>query len=142
MKRNNRHSSIQNDRRNQCVGKPQDKFRTPVDNSKHPFVSRIESKPNALVPLDASSMFSKRGHLVNNSWHPYEYEISALTFSDEQIKKCDPINWWPLNETPLHFIQTVEQLKSVIEKLQLCTEIAVDSEGHTRRSFLVNANKD
>lgn len=134
-------SSIQNDRRNQYVGKPQDKFRVPVDNSKHPFVSRITSKPNALVPLDVSAMFSKRGRLVNNSWHPYEYEISALTFSEDQIKKCDPINWRPLNETPLQFVNTIKQLAGLVEKLKICSEIGVDLEGHTRRSFLVNTKK-
>lgn len=139
LKRDKCHSSIQNDRQNYCVGKPQDKFRIPVDNSKHPFVSRIKSKPNALVPLDVSAMFSKRGRLVNSCWHPYEYEINALTFTDDQIKKCDPIDWLPLNETPLQFVDTIEQLSGVVEKLKLCTEIAVDLEGHTRRSFLVNA---
>lgn len=120
------------------VGKPQDKFRVPVDNSKHPFVPRIISKPNALVPLDESSGFSKRGHLVNACPHPYEHEIKLLAFSEDELKKCDPVNWLPLDETPLHFVDTIDQLTAVVEKLKSSTEIAVDLEGHTRRSFLVN----
>lgn len=139
LKRDKCHSSNQNDRQNYCVGKPQDKFRIPVDNSKQPFVSRIKSKPNALVPLDVSAMFTKRGRLANSCWHPYEYEINALSFSEDQIRKCDPTDWLPLNETPLQFVDTIEQLTDVVEKLKLFTEIAVDLEGHTRRSFLVNA---
>lgn len=136
-KRNIGHPSKRNDRSNHYVGKPQDKFRVPVDNSKHPFVPRIKSKPNALVPLDVSAGYSKRGRLVNGCPHPYEHEINSLTFSDDQIKKCVPVDWLPLDETPLRFIDTVDQLTAVVETLKLCTEIAVDLEGHTRRSFLV-----
>lgn len=116
--------------------KPQDRFRIPVDNSLHPFVSRITSKPNALEPLDVSQAFSKRG-IAKSGWHPYETEIDALSFPEGKIKKCEPQKWRPLNETPLQFVGTIGQLKTLLTKLKLCTEIAVDLEGHTRRSFLV-----
>lgn len=130
-------SSNQSDRSNRSAVKPQDKFRIPVDNSENPFVPRINSKPNALVPLDVSQVFSKRGRLVKSSSHPYDFEISSLTFSEDQFNKCDPISWLPLEATPLKFVDTIDQLKTLVEKLKSCTEIAVDLEGHTRRSFLV-----
>lgn len=130
-------SSNQSDRSNRSGIKPQDKFRIPVDNSENPFVPRITSKPNALVPLDVSKLYSKRGLLVKGSPHPYEFEISSLTFPEDQINKCDPINWLPLEATPLQFVATIGQLKTVVEKLKSCAEIAIDLEGHTRRSFLV-----
>lgn len=137
LKNDNCSLSHRNDRPSQYVGKPQDKFRVPVDNSKLPFVPHIKSKPNALVPFDVSAVFSKRGRHVKSCPHPYVHEIDSLTFSEDQIKKCDPIHWLPLDETPIGFIDTIDQLSTVVEKLKLCTEIAVDLEGHTRRSFLV-----
>lgn len=124
-------------RQNHFNAKPQDTFCVPVDNSRNPFVPRIKSKPNALVPLDVSPAFSKRGRILKNGSHPYEYEINSLTFPEDQIKKCEPINWLPMEQTPLRFVDTVEQLITVVEQLKMCTEIAVDLEGHTRRSFLV-----
>lgn len=141
LKYDNCNSSHPNDRSSQYVGKPQDKFRIPVDNSKLPFVPRITSKPNALVPFDVSAVFSKRGRHVKSCPHPYVYEIDSLTFSEDQIKKCDPIDWLPLDETPIRFIDTIDQLSTIVEKLKQCTEIAVDLEGHTRRSFLVKKER-
>lgn len=121
-----------------CVGKPQDRFRDAVDNSIHPFVSRLRSKPNALVALDEQAEFSRRGRRVKNLVHPYEYEIETLNFSEDDIKKCEPMRWLPLESTPLHFVDTIDAIKVVVNKLKTCSEFAVDLEGNTRRSFLVS----
>ncbi|KAH7955362.1 hypothetical protein HPB52_000545 [Rhipicephalus sanguineus] len=76
-----------------------------------------------------------------NEWlhgygHPYEWEIEHFEPSPTQLKapteeRLPP----PLEETPCTIVETVDQLKDMCEALSKETEIAVDLEHHSYRSF-------
>lgn len=60
--------------------------------------------------------------------HPYEYEILNFEYLSEQLKSLPEQLFKPLNSTPLTWVQTVEQLKFLVEKLNKEKEIAIDLE--------------
>lgn len=94
-----------------------------VDNSRLPFRPKISHKPNALTPLD----------LRNWSKHPYSQEIHSL--QEPQSKVPAPTAALPLASTPLLMITTVEELQVLLPQLKQCTELAIDLEHHSLRSY-------
>ncbi|XP_075898081.1 exosome complex component 10 [Nelusetta ayraudi] len=142
------------------VARPQLKFKEKVDNSNTPFIPKIFIKPNALKSLP--SYFSKKqerkeraedldvpaalADLIHQQRtqepvddmfaHPYQYELDHLTVPDELLSKPDPQLYKPIEETKCSFVNTVEDLVALNEKLCKLTEFAVDLEHHSYRSFL------
>lgn len=121
---------------NEEIERPQVTYNIVVDNSLRPFEPRILTKPNALVPLDVTPV--KKGRSYYSYPHPYEVEINAFQINEWQLEKATPILPKKLRDTPLTFIDSNRRLKKLVMELKKEREIAVDLEGHIRRSFLVS----
>ncbi|NXX91931.1 EXOSX protein, partial [Centropus bengalensis] len=143
------------------ISRPQLKFREKIDNSNTPFVPKIFIKPNALKPLPealtksgrerkerpedldvpaALADFIHQQRTQQNEQdmfaHPYQYELEQFSPPDGVLKKPEPQMYRPINETPCHFVTTLDQLVELNEKLMNCQEFALDLEHHSYRSFL------
>ena len=69
------------------------------------------------------------------STHPYEHEINNFLYSEDQMKACVERQPRPLDQTPLTYVSTPEQLEALVTKLEGETELAIDLEQHSYRSF-------
>ncbi|KAG9332788.1 hypothetical protein JZ751_014887 [Albula glossodonta] len=142
------------------IQRPQLKFKEKVDNSNTPFVPKIFIKPNAIKPLpsyftnkhirkerpedldvpaalaDFIHQQRTQEHMDNMCAHPYQYELDHLTLSEDLLKKPEPQMYKPLSETNCLFVDTLEDLVGLNEKLAKTSEFAVDLEHHSYRSFL------
>ncbi|XP_077370820.1 exosome complex component 10 isoform X1 [Festucalex cinctus] len=142
------------------IPRPQLKFKEKVDNSNTPFIPKIFIKPNALKPLP-SYFTTKRirkerpedldvpaaladlihhqrtqEHIEYMFVHPYQFELDHLAVPDSLLTKTEPKMYKPLEETSCSFIETLEDLVAMNEKLNEVSEFAVDLEHHSYRSFL------
>ncbi|NXO04235.1 EXOSX protein, partial [Rhinopomastus cyanomelas] len=143
------------------ISRPQLKFREKIDNSNTPFVPKLFVKPNALKPLPealtksgrerkerpedldvpaalADFIHQQRTQQTEQDMfaHPYQYELEHFSPPDGVLKKPEPQMYRPIEETPCHFITTLDELVEVNEKLMNCKEFALDLEHHSYRSFL------
>ncbi|XP_068603751.1 exosome complex component 10 [Brachionichthys hirsutus] len=142
------------------VARPQLKFREKVDNSNTPFIPKIFIKPNAIKPLPsyfANKQIRKersegldvptaladlihqqrtQEHVEDMFAHPYRYELDHLTIPEILLAKPQPQMHKPLPETACSFINTLEDLVALNEKLCKLSEFSVDLEHHSYRSFL------
>uniref|UniRef100_A0A8C7QNB0 Exosome complex component 10 n=1 Tax=Oncorhynchus mykiss TaxID=8022 RepID=A0A8C7QNB0_ONCMY len=136
------------------VTRPQLKFREKVDNSNTPFTPKIFVKPNAIKPLpscrsqrpedldvpaalaDFIHQQRTQEHVEDMFAHPYQYELDHLALPENLLSKPEPQMYKPLAETKCSFIDTLEDLVAVNEKLAKTSEFAVDLEHHSYRSFL------
>uniref|UniRef100_A0A4W4GXX4 Exosome complex component 10 n=1 Tax=Electrophorus electricus TaxID=8005 RepID=A0A4W4GXX4_ELEEL len=133
------------------IQRPQLKFKEKVDNSNTPFVSKIFIKPNATKPLpscepedldvpaalaDFIHQLRTQEHMDDMFSHPYQYELDHLVMPQHLGHKPEPQMYKPLAETSCKFIDTLEDLVALNEKLAKTTEFAVDLEHHSYRSFL------
>uniref|UniRef100_A0A2K6SK20 Exosome complex component 10 n=1 Tax=Saimiri boliviensis boliviensis TaxID=39432 RepID=A0A2K6SK20_SAIBB len=142
--------------------RPQLKFREKIDNSNTPFLPKIFIKPNAQKPLPqalskerrerpqdrpedldvppalADFIYQQRTQQVEQDMfaHPYQYELNHFTPPDSVLQKPQPQLYRPIEETPCHFISSLDELVELNEKLLNCQEFAVDLEHHSYRSFL------
>uniref|UniRef100_A0A670JFZ1 Exosome complex component 10 n=1 Tax=Podarcis muralis TaxID=64176 RepID=A0A670JFZ1_PODMU len=143
------------------IVRPQLKFREKVDNSNTPFVPKLFVKPNALKPLPevlsksrrerkerpedldvpaalADFLYQQRTQQTEQDMfaHPYQYELAHFSPPAELLEKPQVQMFRPLEETPCHFISTLDELVELNEKLVGCKEFALDLEHHSYRSFL------
>nr|XP_020024188.1 exosome component 10 isoform X2 [Castor canadensis] len=142
--------------------RPQLKFREKIDNSNTPFLPKIFVKPNAQKPLPqalskerrerpqdrpedldvppalADFIHQQRTQQVEQDMfaHPYQYELDHFTPPDSVLQKPQPQLYRPVEETPCHFVSSLDELVELNEKLLSCKEFAVDLEHHSYRSFL------
>uniref|UniRef100_A0A8C9YVF0 Exosome complex component 10 n=1 Tax=Sander lucioperca TaxID=283035 RepID=A0A8C9YVF0_SANLU len=131
------------------IARPQMKFKEKVDNSNTPFIPKIFIKPNAVKPLPSCKLLltlipedldvpaaladfihqqRTQEHVEDMFAHPYQYELDHLTIQESMYK--------PLTETKCSFIDTLDDLVALNEKLCKLSEFAVDLEHHSYRSFL------
>ncbi|XP_041801768.1 exosome component 10 [Chelmon rostratus] len=142
------------------VARPQLKFKEKVDNSNTPFIPKIFIKPNAIKPLpcyftnkqirkqrpedldvpaalaDFIHQQRTQEHIEDMFAHPYQYELDHLTIPESLLSKPEPQMYKPVAETKCSFIDTLEDLVALNEKLCKLSEFAVDLEHHSYRSFL------
>nr|CAD7427585.1 unnamed protein product [Timema monikensis] len=111
------------------IERPQVKFKDRLDNSSTPFEPRIKDKPNALKPLSILLEMSEDGD------HPYEYELDRFKSPENQLKKVKPTLYKSLEETPLFMVGRPEELADMVADLARYSEIAVDLEHHSYRTF-------
>lgn len=109
--------------------RPQLYFKDLIDNSCNPWVPILKHKFNAKVPLDSGL-------------HPYEYEISNISYPTEMFIPNPAIKYKILNDTPLIWVDNVESLSIILLILELLCqdldslhEFAVDLEHHDFRSY-------
>lgn len=142
------------------VARPQLKFKEKVDNSNTPFVPKIFIKPNAKKPLpsyftnkqirkerpedldvpaalaDFIHQQRTQEHVEDMFAHPYQYELDHFTIPECLLSKPEPQMFKPMEETKCSFIDSLEDLVDLNEKLCKLSEFAVDLEHHSYRSFL------
>uniref|UniRef100_A0A8D2NXD2 Exosome complex component 10 n=1 Tax=Zosterops lateralis melanops TaxID=1220523 RepID=A0A8D2NXD2_ZOSLA len=143
------------------ISRPQLKFREKIDNSNTPFVPKLFIKPNALKPLPealtksgrqrkerpedldvpaalADFIHQQRTQKTEQDMfaHPYQYELEHFSPPDGVLEKPELQMFRPIEETPFHFITTLDELVELNEKLMTCKEFALDLEHHSYRSFL------
>ncbi|XP_052547821.1 exosome component 10 isoform X2 [Tympanuchus pallidicinctus] len=143
------------------ITRPQLKFKEKIDNSNTPFVPKLFIKPNALKPLPealtksgrerkerpedldvpaalADFIHQQRTQQTEQDMfaHPYQYELEHFSPPDGVLKKPEPQMYRPMEETPCHFITTLDELVELNKKLMNCKEFALDLEHHSYRSFL------
>ncbi|KAG5281909.1 hypothetical protein AALO_G00050130 [Alosa alosa] len=142
------------------VQRPQMRFKDKVDNSNTPFIPKIFVKPNAIVPLptyftnkhlhkqrpedldvpaalaDFIHQQRKQEHMEDMFSHPYQHELENLTMPESLACRPEPQMYKPLDETNCQFIDTLDDLVALNEKLCNTTVFAVDLEHHSYRSFL------
>ncbi|XP_037684464.1 exosome component 10 [Choloepus didactylus] len=142
--------------------RPQLKFREKIDNSNTPFLPKIFIKPNAQKPLPqalskekrerpwdrpedldvppalADFIHQQRTQQVEQDMfaHPYQYELDHFIPPESVLQKPQPQLYRPVEETPCHFVSSLDELVELNEKLLNCKEFAVDLEHHSYRSFL------
>ncbi|XP_077459432.1 exosome complex component 10 [Stigmatopora argus] len=142
------------------IQRPQMKFKDKIDNSNTPFIPKIFIKPNALKPLpsyfttqhlrkerpedldvpaalaDLIHQQRTQEYKVDMFAHPYQFELDNLSVPDSILSKTEPKMYKPIEETSCQFIDTLEDLVALNEKLNKVSEFAVDLEHHSYRSFL------
>lgn len=116
------------------LDKPQENFDTPVDNERDaPHVPILWGKPNSIVPLQKS---------INNTSHIYEAEMRMLdyeTLLGEESVPREPFSFpTACAEHPFEYIDTEAALQALADILKAnnYSEIAIDLENHSYRSFL------
>lgn len=114
------------------IQRPQLKFDDKIDNSPKPWQPRIKDKPNSLKPLALFVEEDEDGEFFN---HPYEFELDRFEPRDHQLEARDAARYKPLEDTPLIVIEKSEDIKILLDDLRKYTEIAVDLEHHSYRSF-------
>ncbi|KAF5360491.1 hypothetical protein D9756_004521 [Leucocoprinus leucothites] len=120
--------------------KPQLSFKRKPDNTDTPWYPSLSHKYNAKVPLghvytDADEdvdIGSNSTHVAN---HPYRYEINHVSYPSHLYAPASPMPPLSLSETPFTWISTPDALQSMLEKLRVAKEIAVDLEHHSYRSY-------
>uniref|UniRef100_A0A671VCU4 Exosome complex component 10 n=1 Tax=Sparus aurata TaxID=8175 RepID=A0A671VCU4_SPAAU len=142
------------------VARPQLKFKEKVDNSNTPFIPKIFIKPNAVKPLpsyftnkqirkerpedldvpaalaDLIHQQRTQEHVEDMFAHPYQYELDHLLLPESLLSKPEVQMYRPMDESNFSFIDTLEDLVALNEKLCKLSEFAVDLEHHSYRSFL------
>ncbi|CAK6951260.1 exosome component 10 [Scomber scombrus] len=142
------------------IMRPQLKFKEKVDNSNTPFIPKIFIKPNATkslpsyftnkqirkerpedldVPAALADFIHQQRtqeHVEDMFAHPYKYELDHLTVAENLLSKPEPQMYKPMTETKCSYIDTLEDLVALNEKLCKLSEFAVDLEHHSYRSFL------
>ncbi|CAG8483597.1 6377_t:CDS:10 [Diversispora eburnea] len=112
------------------IGRPQIKFEDKVDNSGAPFIPKLPDKPNSQVPLDIEGIKEGKCHP-----HPYHYEITNITYPRYIFQTKTPIKYLPVQSTPLTWVDKLDGLLDMCQKLENSQEIAVDLEHHNYRSY-------
>ncbi|WKX93809.1 hypothetical protein Q1695_011238 [Nippostrongylus brasiliensis] len=125
-------------------------FESSIDNSTNPFVSKLRTKHHALPRKEVSGMIvidendgQKRNvgnnsspNDVDDSSHPYTYEIQNFVVPDSQMESRPPVKPLDFKDTPLRMVKTKEDLELLRDTLNKCKEFAVDLEHHDFRSYL------
>ncbi|VDM16526.1 unnamed protein product [Hydatigera taeniaeformis] len=119
------------------IVRPQNFFAIRPDNSHAPFLPILRTKPNALVDLQDCTFEAdpETGDYI----HPYLSELEDYGKGlgnykyDGSASNPRPL---PLDETPLDVVDTVDSLNKMLEELSTASEIAVDLEHHSYRTFL------
>ena len=67
--------------------------------------------------------------------NPYEYEIDNFSYVPEQLEGHDEIMYKSLESTSFTMVEDLATLKLMHEKLKRASEIAIDLEQHSFRSY-------
>lgn len=136
----------------QNIPKPQLAFLDEIDNARtHPFRPKIRSKPHALTPLDISEVpitgddEESVGYVGPSTKfpHPYEEEIKAFGKRLQHSQPAYIVNSAYVNPVmpltaaarPFEFVDTVAALQAAAEEIENSSELAIDLEHHSHRSF-------
>ncbi|KAI6245921.1 Exosome complex exonuclease rrp6 [Erysiphe necator] len=122
--------------RTQNIVKPQLAFEKKPDNDdKTPWKPFITTKPHAIVSLEDSLELFVNDHNQKQFRHPYEAEILQLKYPKFVYEKSEPIQYTPIQDSSVIFVDTEEKVIEMLEDLKNSKEIAVDIEHHEARSY-------
>lgn len=113
-----------------CIPKPQASFKDKVDNSDQLFKPRLTSKPHAIKSLE-ESLTLENGQFA----HPYAVELEMLQVHSQLLQTVEPKPPLSLEQTPFSYIDTQHHLKVLVDKLLQVSEVAIDLEHHSFRSY-------
>ncbi|EDW14462.1 exosome component 10 [Drosophila mojavensis] len=120
----------------QNIMRPQMQFKVPVDNSaQNPFRPRLTEKPNSLKPLALLPEYDDTGNVVS-FLHPYEFELLKFEPPSEQLQKQKPVLPAPPAQTELMLVDSVDALQQALTELRKASQIAIDVEHHSYRTFM------
>ncbi|UYV82342.1 CDC5L [Cordylochernes scorpioides] len=105
-----------------------------IDNSSAVFLPPIKYKPHSLKPL--SFLLETEDTGLEFYGHPYEVELEAFKPSEDFLQRAEPQEPKSLEDTPYEYIDTEEAFLKMCKKLEDVTELAIDLEHHSFRSFL------
>ena len=95
----------------------------------------MKEKPHSLKPLSILPEFDADG--LECFSHPYAFEIDNFRIPDRQLSKRGPPEQpSALASTPLVMVDSLEGLQEMVAEVSQFTEIAVDLEAHSYRSYL------
>jgi len=126
------------------IPKPQLKFTDKVNNNPQtPFIPRIRTKPNAQTPLPIAfslvdsqmiepTLLEKHPELLA---HPYFDEIESFEPNELLLQPVEPKVPKSLEETKCSFVDTLDKLQTMMDHLELQSELAIDLEHHSFRSY-------
>jgi exosome complex exonuclease RRP6 len=143
------------------VERPQLKFSDRIDNSRTArFVPRISSKPNAIAPLQdcfhveqphnhplshlgasarppqvSTAAAAELLHLQDDFPHPYAAELDAFEPTDDLFGPVQASPPAAFEDTPFSFVNSLDDLHAAIAHLNNHSEVAIDLENHSYRSF-------
>ncbi|KAL0273633.1 UNVERIFIED_CONTAM: hypothetical protein PYX00_006263 [Menopon gallinae] len=121
-------------KKTKTIEKPQLNFSDKINNDRNiVFEPKIKYKHNMLKPLAITEEIDESGKI--RYCHPYQFELEHFKPPQEQLKHVELGAYKSLEETPFHFVTTVEGVESMINDLKKYKEIAVDLEHHSYRSF-------
>ncbi|OAQ79297.1 3'-5' exonuclease domain-containing protein [Purpureocillium lilacinum] len=122
--------------RNANVTKPQLLFESKPDNfPTGPWKPILTKKPHATVALDKSLVVSPNENDKPQYKHPYETEITQMTYPDRMFKRAEPIPPQPAESTTATWVDTYEGVLDMLKALKKAKEIAVDLEHHDFRTY-------
>ncbi|GBE85266.1 Exosome complex exonuclease rrp6 [Sparassis crispa] len=121
------------------IPKPQLRFKRKVDNSRHTiWRPTLAHKYNAQVPL-GYSFGEEEGEGEDDSeitsLHPYRYEIKHIPYPSRMFSLSSPVKPRSFDETPFTWVETSESFNAMLDMLRGASEIAVDLEYHSYRTF-------
>ncbi|POR36144.1 Exosome complex exonuclease rrp6 [Tolypocladium paradoxum] len=122
--------------RNANVTKPQVQFERKPDNfPTGPWKPILTKKPHASVPLDQSFVTFSGENGAPQYKHPYEAEISNMTYPARLLQTAEPVPPQPADETCATWVDTYEGVLDMLKELKKAKEIAVDLEHHDFRTY-------
>eukprot|EP00299_Pterocystis_sp_00344_P017227 c8638_g1_i1.p1 GENE.c8638_g1_i1~~c8638_g1_i1.p1 ORF type:complete len:788 (+),score=195.51 c8638_g1_i1:261-2366(+) len=107
------------------IPRPQLQFHSPPDNSNQPFVPLPYRSNPSEVALEDDGKYP----------HPYRSEIENLNYLPQQLERHSEQVFLPFADTPLQYVDTEQQLDELVTVLHSHSEIAIDLEHHSLRSF-------
>ncbi|KAI9831192.1 MAG: exosome nuclease subunit [Phylliscum demangeonii] len=117
--------------------KPQLQFHEkPNNKGTAPFKPLLKSKPHALVPLQESLATVEDDNGVLKYKHPYEEEILSYDFPEPVYHRSEPTMYKPFESSTATYVDSPEELRSMLEVLKQAKEIAVDLEHHDTRTYV------
>ncbi|KAH8418079.1 hypothetical protein KR222_011461, partial [Zaprionus bogoriensis] len=118
------------------IMRPQMQFKVPVDNSaSNAFRPRLTEKPNSLKPLALLPEYDEAGNVVS-FLHPYEFELMKFEPPQNQLQMQEPVLPPPPTEIELLYVDSVEKLQKALDELRQASQIAIDVEHHSYRTFM------
>lgn len=105
-----------------------------MDNSNTPFIPRLKYKPHSIKPLAILPEYDDDRNIVSYL-HPYEVELERFEPPDHQLCSVEPTKPLENATTPLIYVDTVDKLNELMTHLENKTQLAVDLEHHSYRTF-------
>ncbi|KAK2743229.1 exosome nuclease subunit [Myotisia sp. PD_48] len=117
--------------RSNKISKPQLLFSSPPNNLSdgRPFKPLLKTKPHAIQPLKEAES------TVSSYPNPYATEINRSSYPSFVYESAEPQMYQPFESTEAKFVDSLPEVKSMLEELKNAKEIAIDLEHHDTHSY-------